>query len=95
VRVRAARDLCAYGMPPVLPQHSPPMRPCVKKSLLFLSFAVQASDRVSKGQALAIMEAMKMERSLTAPYDGVGQELLYATGDQVTEGAALLQLQTA
>jgi len=60
-----------------------------------LSFAVQAGDSVTKGQILAIMEAMKMEHSLTAPHDGVVQELLYAIGDQVQEGAELLRLQVA
>jgi len=60
-----------------------------------LSFAVQPGDSVRKGQLLAVMEAMKMEHTLTAPVDGTVQELLYATGDQVTEGAELLRLQPA
>ncbi|WP_243020856.1 acetyl/propionyl/methylcrotonyl-CoA carboxylase subunit alpha [Simplicispira sedimenti] len=57
-----------------------------------VSFAVQAGDKVSKGQALAVMEAMKMEHTIAAPVDGVVQELLYAPGDQVAEGAELLKL---
>ena len=57
-----------------------------------VSFAVQAGDEVSKGQALAVMEAMKMEHTIAAPQDGVVAELLYAPGDQVTEGAELLRL---
>ena len=57
-----------------------------------VSFAVQAGDKVSKGQALAVMEAMKMEHTSAAPQDGVVAELLYAPGDQVTEGAELLRL---
>ena len=57
-----------------------------------VSFAVKAGDKVSKGQALAVMEAMKMEHTIAAPLDGVVQELLYAPGDQVTEGAELLKL---
>ena len=57
-----------------------------------VSFAVQAGDKVSKGQALAVMEAMKMEHTIAAPQDGVVAELLYAPGDQVTEGAELLRL---
>jgi 3-methylcrotonyl-CoA carboxylase alpha subunit len=57
-----------------------------------VSFAVKAGDRVSKGQALAVMEAMKMEHTIAAPADGVVQELLYAPGDQVTEGAELLKM---
>jgi 3-methylcrotonyl-CoA carboxylase alpha subunit len=57
-----------------------------------VSFAVKAGDTVSKGQALAVMEAMKMEHTIAAPADGVVQELLYAPGDQVTEGAELLKM---
>lgn len=58
-----------------------------------LSFAVQAGDKVSRGQALAVMEAMKMEHTIAAPADGVVAEILYAPGDQVQEGAELLRLQ--
>ncbi|EHL20353.1 3-methylcrotonoyl-CoA carboxylase subunit alpha [Acidovorax sp. NO-1] len=60
-----------------------------------VSFAVKAGDAVTKGQALAVMEAMKMEHTIAAPADGVVQELLYAPGDQVTEGAELLMLSAA
>jgi 3-methylcrotonyl-CoA carboxylase alpha subunit len=57
-----------------------------------VSFAVKAGDKVSKGQALAVMEAMKMEHMIASPGDGVVAELLYAPGDQVIEGAELLKL---
>ena len=58
-----------------------------------VSFAVKAGDKVSKGQPLAVMDAMKMEHTIAAPMDGVVAELLYAPGDQVVEGAELLKLQ--
>jgi 3-methylcrotonyl-CoA carboxylase alpha subunit len=57
-----------------------------------VSFSVKAGDKVSKGQALAVMEAMKMEHTIVAPADGTVAELLYAPGDQVAEGAELLSL---
>ncbi|OGB60065.1 MAG: 3-methylcrotonyl-CoA carboxylase [Burkholderiales bacterium RIFOXYD12_FULL_59_19] len=57
-----------------------------------VSFAVKAGDRVQRGQALAVMDAMKMEHTIAAPIDGVVEELLYAPGDQVVEGAELLKL---
>ena len=60
-----------------------------------VSFAVRAGDKVSKGQPLAVMEAMKMEHTIAAPVDGVVAELLYAPGDQVMDGAELLRLQPA
>jgi 3-methylcrotonyl-CoA carboxylase alpha subunit len=57
-----------------------------------VSFAVKAGDPVKAGQALAVMEAMKMEHTIAAPQDGTVAELLYAPGDQVAEGAELLKL---
>ena len=58
-----------------------------------VSFAVKAGDAVKAGQALAVMEAMKMEHTIQAPADGKVAELLFAPGDQVTEGAELLRLE--
>ncbi len=60
-----------------------------------VSFGVKAGDKVVKGQPLAVMEAMKMEHTIAAPTDGVVEELLYAPGDQVAEGAELLKLAVA
>ncbi len=57
-----------------------------------LSFAVRNGDKVTKGQTLAVMEAMKMEHTIAAPADGTVAELLFAPGDQVAEGAELLKL---
>jgi len=57
-----------------------------------VSFSVKAGDKVGKGQALAVMEAMKMEHTIAAPHDGTVAELLYAPGDQVAEGAELIRL---
>ncbi len=57
-----------------------------------IAFFAKAGDVVTQGQALAVMEAMKMEHTLHAPRDGVVAELLYAVGDQVGEGGELLRL---
>ena len=57
-----------------------------------VSFSVKAGDKVIKGQPLAVLEAMKMEHTIAAPADGMVQELLYAPGDQVIEGADLLKM---
>ena len=47
--------------------------------------------QVKKGTPLLVMEAMKMEHTITAPSDGTVQEFLFAAGDQVAEGAELLK----
>ena len=57
-----------------------------------VSFAVKVGDKVKAGQTLAVMEAMKMEHTITAPKDGEVSEVLYAPGDQIAEGAELLKL---
>ncbi|WP_345796506.1 acetyl/propionyl/methylcrotonyl-CoA carboxylase subunit alpha [Castellaniella sp. MT123] len=60
-----------------------------------LSVAVATGDVVKQGQALVVMEAMKMEHTIEAPHDGVVQEVFYAVGDQVTEGVTLIALEAA
>jgi 3-methylcrotonyl-CoA carboxylase alpha subunit len=60
-----------------------------------VSFLAKPGDAVTRGQALAVMEAMKMEHTITAPRDGVVEELLFAAGDQVAEGGELLRLKPA
>ncbi|WP_374046063.1 acetyl-CoA carboxylase biotin carboxylase subunit [Massilia sp. R2A-15] len=59
--------------------------------------AVLASkgQQVKKGDALVIMEAMKMEHTIAAPSDGLVEEILYQVGDQVTDGAPLLAFAAA
>ncbi|MYN16843.1 acetyl-CoA carboxylase biotin carboxylase subunit [Rugamonas sp. FT107W] len=52
-------------------------------------------QEVKKGDALVIMEAMKMEHTIAAPHDGVVDEVLYGVGDQVADGAPLLAFKTA
>ncbi|MGR3497893.1 MAG: acetyl/propionyl/methylcrotonyl-CoA carboxylase subunit alpha [Limimaricola soesokkakensis] len=53
----------------------------------------EAGQAVEKGQPLAILEAMKMEHTLTAPRDGVVAEVLAREGSQVSDGDLLLTLE--
>ena len=57
-----------------------------------IAIHVKAGDAVMPGQALAVMEAMKMEHTIAAPRAGTVAEVLYAVGDQVAEGGELLRL---
>jgi biotin carboxyl carrier protein len=41
------------------------------------------------------MEAMKMEHTLTAPFDGVVADLVHKVADQVSEGSVLLRITAA
>lgn len=53
---------------------------------------VAKGDTVSKGQPLLVLEAMKMEHSISAPQDGVVAEIA-TEGAQVNEGAVLVRFE--
>ncbi|MCB1828951.1 MAG: acetyl-CoA carboxylase biotin carboxyl carrier protein subunit, partial [Gammaproteobacteria bacterium] len=50
---------------------------------------------VRRGDPLMLVEAMKMEHSICAPFDGEVREICFAVGDQVEEGSELLLLEPA
>jgi 3-methylcrotonyl-CoA carboxylase alpha subunit len=60
-----------------------------------IAVEVAAGDTVTKGQKLVTLEAMKMEHSLTAPFDGTIAELDAETGAQVSEGKMLVRVEKA
>jgi len=55
-----------------------------------ISLLVETGAVVERGAPLVIMEAMKMEHTISAPRAGVVSEIYYAAGDIVNEGVALL-----
>jgi 3-methylcrotonyl-CoA carboxylase alpha subunit len=58
-----------------------------------IAVAVKQGDAVTKGQKLVTLEAMKMEHSLVAPFDGIVAELAASEGAQVSEGALLARIE--
>ncbi|MGE0787457.1 MAG: biotin carboxylase N-terminal domain-containing protein [Sandaracinaceae bacterium] len=52
--------------------------------------AVAVGDAVTAGQPLVVMEAMKMEHTISAPHDGTVREVRVTVGEQVSEGALLV-----
>ena len=50
-------------------------------------------DAVTAGQVLVVLEAMKMEHHIAAPFDGMVTELLISPGGQVENGALLLLIE--
>ncbi len=58
-----------------------------------IDLRVKAGDSVSKGQPLLVLEAMKMEHTLVAPGDGTVKSVRYAVGEQVAEGAELVEFE--
>ncbi len=57
--------------------------------------AVQEGQAVTAGEVLMVIEAMKMEHTIAAPYDGVVRSIHFARGDRVPEGSELLELARA
>ena len=53
---------------------------------------VAPGDRVTQGQPLVSLEAMKMETVLSAPFDSVVHQVLPTAGSQVVAGEALVVL---
>ncbi len=58
-----------------------------------IAVEVTQGQTVTKGQRLLTLEAMKMEHSLTAPFDGVVTELNAAPGAQVQVEAVLARIE--
>jgi acetyl/propionyl-CoA carboxylase alpha subunit len=80
----------------------PGRRPAVSGSVGSLAAPMPASvvrvaaspgDRVRKGDALIILEAMKMELPVRAPADGVVKSVYCKAGDLVTPGTPLIDLE--
>jgi 3-methylcrotonyl-CoA carboxylase alpha subunit len=54
---------------------------------------VGGGETVAKGQALMIIEAMKMEHTISAPRRGTVKQIYFSKGEQVAEGAQLLEFE--
>ncbi len=55
----------------------------------------QLGDPVITGDAILVLEAMKMEHTIRAPYSGTIQDIFYAVGAQVQEGATLAAMESS
>mgnify|MGYP001826333904 CR=1 FL=1 len=55
-----------------------------------IELRVSEGDAVTAGQVLLIMEAMKMEHTVTAPHDGTVASVSVRGGDQVDADALLV-----
>ncbi len=55
-----------------------------------ISINVTVGEKVRSGQKLLVLEAMKLENSITASTDGTVKEILVAGGDVVTQGQSLV-----
>ena len=58
-----------------------------------IQLMTKAGDLVRGGQALVVMEAMKMEHTLTAPRDAKVKSVAFNVGDQVDESVLIVQFE--
>ncbi len=56
---------------------------------MVVKYEKNVGDKVSKGDTIVVLEAMKMENSLPAPCDGTINAINFSSGDNVAKGAAL------
>ena len=56
---------------------------------MIVRFVKNVGDKVTKGEAVVVLEAMKMENALVAPCDGVVKGIKLKSGDTVAKGAVL------
>jgi pyruvate carboxylase len=59
---------------------------------LIATIAVSVGHKVTKGDKLLMMEAMKMQTTVSAPVDGVVGEILVGIGDTVESKDLLMKL---
>ena len=67
---------------PVASGEGKPVESPIQGSVVNVKVSVGA--KVKKGDALVVVEAMKLENDVVSPYDGVVSEILVKKGDSVT-----------
>jgi len=60
-----------------------------------VAVSVEPGQAVEAGQVLMVLEAMKMEHAIRAPFAGTVESIHFARGDRVPEGSELLALTPA
>lgn len=59
---------------------------------LIIAIKTKEGDTVAAGQALMVMEAMKMENAITTPYAGTVSKIYVREGDSIGEGDLLVEV---
>jgi acetyl-CoA/propionyl-CoA carboxylase biotin carboxyl carrier protein len=58
-----------------------------------VKIAVSVGDKIVEGDQLLVLEAMKMEQSITSPRNGVVKQIKVAVGDTIASGTALVEFE--
>lgn len=60
---------------------------------VILSLSVNPGDQVVTGDAICILEAMKMQQVLRADWSGIVKSVFVTVGQQVMNGAPIIELE--
>jgi acetyl-CoA/propionyl-CoA carboxylase biotin carboxyl carrier protein len=58
-----------------------------------VKLAVSIGDKIVEGDQVLVLEAMKMEQSITSPRDGTIKAIKVSVGDTVSSGTALIEFE--
>ena len=58
-----------------------------------VKLSVKIGERVKKGQDLIVVEAMKMENKIAAPFDGTVIKIFFPEGDQIEANVPLIEIE--
>jgi biotin carboxyl carrier protein len=59
-----------------------------------ISVSVRVGDKVTAGQAVLVMESMKMENTITAPKAGTVTAIAVSAGDSVQHGQTMIEIES-
>jgi pyruvate carboxylase subunit B len=60
---------------------------------IILSIAVKEGDQVNAGDAILVLEAMKMENEIHAPRSGIVKTIHVSEGSEVRAGSELIEIE--
>ena len=60
---------------------------------MVISVAVEVGDQVVTGDAICVLEAMKMQQTLRADWSGIVKNVCVKPGEQVSDGATIVELE--
>jgi glutaconyl-CoA/methylmalonyl-CoA decarboxylase subunit gamma len=95
---QSSTPISAAPASPTPPTQTSAAKPAESGSILtpipgqVISITVALGEQVRTGQKLLVLEAMKLENSITATMDGTVSEILIAEGDVVNQGQPLIIL---
>ena len=87
----AARPAAPVAAPAAVPAAAPADGTLLLAPMpgMIVKYEKKEGDAVKKGDAIVVLEAMKMENALVAPCDGTVSGIKFGSGDSVAKGAVL------